>query len=44
MKKNQPLQKETVFQREVVILSDLRITFNKYSDSTSNCMCMCMCM
>lgn len=42
MKKNQPLQKGTVFQREAVILSDLRITFNKYSDSTSDCMCMCM--
>jgi hypothetical protein len=43
MKKNQlNLQKETGLQKEAFFFSDLRITFNKYSDSTSDCMCMCM--
>ncbi len=37
MKKNQ-----LYLQKEAFFLSDRRITTNKYSDSTSDCMCMCM--
>ena len=43
MKNNQLYhQMEAVFKEEAVFVSDLRITFNKYSDITSDCMCMCM--